>query len=789
MKKASALSVRAQLAVLAAVFVLPAAGIIVWSGVRAREDKIQEALAETQKFAAAIVAVHESRVAAAEQLMTALGKLPAVKNRDAALQPMLRDILRLNPDYYFNISVADANGNVWASAVPATNFTIADRRHFRNAIATGRLSSGEYVTSRAGSRPAFFFAYAFRDERGAIAGVISVGFDLLSYARLLESSRLPPRSSFAFIDHRGTIVARAIDPAPYVGRPLETQLFQSMLNGPEEETSIGTSLTGEQRVRTYRKLRLSGEDEPYMYLRAGMPFSGVIAGANRALARNIALLLSCVLVALAFAWVIAKWTIVDRIALLESASRSVADGDLGVRVGDLVRGGELGRLGCSFDRMAEQLALREKALQESERKLLQAQKMEAVGRLAGGVAHDFNNILTVILGAADEMLGRSSRTDAQSRELTLEVKDAAQRAAVLTRQLLAFSRQQPLQPRVIDLNEVIANVEKLLQRLIGEDIVISTCLEPALGLVRADPGQIEQVLMNLVVNARDAMPHGGRLTIETSNVERAVPDGSPKDAAPTPYVRMLVSDTGSGMPPEVLEHAFEPFFTTKERGRGTGLGLSTVLGIVAQSGGNISVSSEPGKGTTFKVFLPRIAGASEAPSNPGDFAPVVVQGTETVLVVEDDARVRAFMVRSLRAAGHDILEAEGPAEAERIAREHSRRIDLLVSDVVMPVMDGVELAARLARLRPELRVLFVSGYTDNDALRRGALPPGHAFLPKPFTERELIRAAHLLLDHCKSSDDTSQPVADAGGTSRCADCADGSGASNAFQPRQRPMVP
>jgi PAS domain S-box-containing protein len=379
-----------------------------------------------------------------------------------------------------------------------------------------------------------------------------------------------------------------------------------------------------------------------------------------------------------------------------------------------------------------------------EEQFRQAQKMEAVGRLAGGVAHDFNNILTVILGSAKD-LARRSGADQEARGLAEEVLEAGQRAAALTRQLLAFSRQQALRPCEIDVNEIVRGMEKMLRRLIGADIEIVTRLEDELGPVLADPGQLEQVVVNLVVNARDAMPKGGRLTLQTREVER-VPEGSAgAGAAPRPHVLLSVSDTGHGMAPTVLEHVFEPFFTTKERGKGTGLGLATVFGIVKQSGGGVNVTSEPGVGTTFHVYLPRVGEARVGSA--GALAEAqAARGKETVLLVEDDAGVRTFMRRSLEAVGYRVLEAKAPGEAVQLAGVPELSVDLLLTDVVMPVMAGPDLAAKLLALRPGLRVLFVSGYTEDAGLRSGTLPPGQAFLQKPFTGDELARTVRTVLD-------------------------------------------
>ena len=376
--------------------------------------------------------------------------------------------------------------------------------------------------------------------------------------------------------------------------------------------------------------------------------------------------------------------------------------------------------------------------------LRQAQKMDAVGRLAGGVAHDFNNILGVIIGYGEIVKRRMPAADPLQGKVA-EILKAAERAATLTRQLLAFSRKQVLQPRVLDLNLVVANMEKMLRRLIGENIELKTMLRERLGSVRADPGQIDQVLMNLVVNARDAMPGAGTLLIETTEVDL---DASyltfHPGAHPGPHVLLAVSDTGHGMDEETVSRIFEPFFTTKLVGKGTGLGLSTVYGIIEQSGGHVDVYSEKGVGTTFKVYLPRIeatvtrAGMEAAPPPPR-------AGSETVLLVEDEPALRGMIGETLAHGGYRVLEAATPRQALDIAGSHQGPIHAVLTDVVMPEMSGRELADLLKPLRPEALVVYMSGYTDDAIGHHGLLDPGTRFLQKPFTSDALLWKLHEAL--------------------------------------------
>jgi PAS domain S-box-containing protein len=378
-----------------------------------------------------------------------------------------------------------------------------------------------------------------------------------------------------------------------------------------------------------------------------------------------------------------------------------------------------------------------------EAQLLQAQKMEAIGRLAGGISHDFNNLLTAILGYTDLISG-DPRTPQGLQQDLQAIRKASERATSLTRQLLAFSRRQILQPKTIDLNSTIAETDKMLRRLIGEDIQLITMLDPDLSPIRADPGQIEQVILNLAVNGRDAMPHGGVLTIETRNVTLDEDDARSWLIQPGPYVLLSVRDTGTGMDAGTQSHMFEPFFTTKEQGKGTGLGLSTVYGIVKQSGGHILVRSEQGKGTVFRLYLPSAheeAGRTEKAASP---APSPQPG-QTILLVEDEEWVRSMMNRALSASGYSILQAGDGSEALELADHFGGRIHLLLTDLVMPRMGGVELARILATKDPHLKILYLSGYSDQ-AITQDSLDAGRSFLQKPFTPDALVKAVRELLD-------------------------------------------
>jgi len=867
-------SIRTQILILTSIVAVPAMGIIIYSGVTMRNAAVNDARLQTQRLAENIAAEQQNLMTSAQQLIIALTQLPDVQSRNKErMSQVLINIQRLNPQYS-NILIADPDGQVWAHAIPGGHsINVSDRRYFQNAMASGRLSAGEYIHSRITTHPTFNIAHAFRNGRGAIDGVIIVGFVLEYYKQALVRSGLPPESGFVILDHKGIVLYNTGEPEKYIGKPYDNELFRQMKEGPDVHTSSDVrAITGKRSILSYRKLKLAGEESPYLYIRVGVPVEGVLADANRILFRNLALFTVFLCIAVIVAWFIGRRSIADRITELEKASQKMADGDLNVRISERVAGGEIGELGQAFDAMARKLKTREEALVESESsyrnifnatkdaillydiagdkiielnstaiemfgygreevmnldvqrltagtspytirealvwvhkavsegpqnfeylcrrkngelfwsevvlsatqvkgadcvlaivrditerrqaeeerqklqaQLYQVQKMESIGQLAGGIAHDFNNILGAIIGYGSLMQNKMKLDDPHRAYLD-HILASAEMASNLTQSLLAFSRKQIIHPKVMDLNACISKINKFLTRIIGEDIVLKTSLLERPLWIYADIIQIEQILMNLATNARDAMPEGGDLVIETALADSAV-SGIPPAGGETagPYAVIRVSDTGEGIAHDIQKRIFEPFFTTKDRGEGTGLGLAIVYGIVKQNNGHISVYSEPGRGTAFRILFPVTEGEN-AKDRIAEIHETVVGGTETVLLAEDNDALREMNTNVLKKFGYTVIAAEDGEKAVREFASCKNRIDLLVLDVIMPGKNGREVLDEARRLNPRIKAIFTSGYPEDLIARQGVLEKGLHFIPKPSPINTLLRKIREVLD-------------------------------------------
>jgi len=1100
-------------------------GVILYQNHDREEKALADGRVLSERLAAEAAYDQQLLLSSAKQMMSAFSFNPAIRRRDAAAtNAFLARLLRENPQIT-NLLVADEKGNVWASGLPMkTTFNAADRRYFRNVMATARFSSGDYTVGRVRNKPTILFGYPLTDGSGRVTDVAVVSLSSDRYERLFQSKDLATEASLSLFDYKGTVLY-ARPSSALAGQQDREDLFRKMTAGPDEGSFDAVGLTGARRVFFYRKLRLPGELQPYMYVRTGISVSSSLDRTRKDFLIGMGTIAGGAVLILLFSVLLIKRSVLDKVAALTDATRRLSRGDLAVRVPESVSGGELGELGNAFNQMANRLQeadtkrqeaeetirqsgkeilesqnllhavmngttdavyvkdlqgryllfnaaasritgksaaevvgkddtflfppeearavmegdrgvidsrevmtyeehvttaggkmltflstkgpvidehgdmtglfgvarditerkraaveltraardwqrtfdatndaiwildrdqhvmrsnksaaqffpsvgdgflgrhcyeivhktsephpecplirsktslrresmellqgdrwfeiivdpildeegrfdgavhivsditerkraeesiklseerfrvlseqsplgmvlidhrgryeyanpafvsmfgytvndlptgadwfraafpdpeARERAMRawrddlanssegearlrnfdvtckdgtrksirfrpvslssnrqfviyedvtrqrELQAQLHQAMKMEAVGRLAGGVAHDFNNLLTVILGNVSLALGKV-QPSAPIAGMLSEVSKAAERAAALTQQLLAFSRKQIIEPRVLNLNDLIADLNAMLVRLVREDIKIRFLPGKDIGSVKVDAGQFQQVLANLVVNARDALPDGGQIVIETSNAE--LDDGycsMHPHVKPGKFVMMTVSDTGLGMSEEVKSHIFEPFFTTKAKGSGTGLGLATTYGAVKQAGGSIEVYSEVGTGTTFKIYLPRVEDEVEKPVK-NDHGAVLPGGTETVLVVEDEDLVRTLCVRILERLGYKVMQARSGAQAIEVAQSHGESIDLLLTDVVMPGMNGAELATQMVLHYPEMKVLFTSGYTDDVISHRRVLEKGVSFIGKPYTPAALARKVREVL--------------------------------------------
>ena len=562
--------------------------------------------------------------------------------------------------------------------------------------------------------------------RSTTIGLLAVGHEVNSRTAKEFASVASSEVAFNF---DGVPVASTLSPALQSELASRAREHAQSLSSDAQEIQLGSELYIAKIVN------LSPPGSPYVSLTVLKSFDKAtqfLGGLNQVLVGLgfFSIVAGCALVF----WISHTYT--QPLAGLVAGVRALGQGDFSYPL-EARRGDEVAEVTDAFIRMRASLESTQQEHQQLEERLRQAHKMEAVGRLAGGVAHDFNNLLTIIRGNSDLLKDREG-ADAFHQKCVDQIQKAAGRAVSMTRQLLAFSRMQVLQPRVMDLNGVVAEMGKMLPRLIGEHIEYSFSPDPNLASVKADPGQIEQVILNLAVNARDAMPDGGKLSVLTKNISiDDVQAAKRPPMIPGRYILLSVRDTGHGMEEATKAHIFEPFFTTKEIGKGTGLGLATVYGVVKQSGGFIWVDSSLGKGTTFEVYLPQVAG-KQAISEPEEKLSAVPGGSETVLIVEDEAGVRELACQFLRVKGYKVLEAESGLDALDVARRHTGTIHLLLSDMVMPKMNGGDLAARLKAIRPEIRIAFMSGYSE---FSRGDMSKGFPEAPvlqKPFSPASLV---------------------------------------------------
>jgi signal transduction histidine kinase len=728
---------RVRLLLLVLVVLGPAVAIVLVAVDAQRRLLVEQARGEAARLAELVAETNQRSIDGARGLLLGLSRLHRIARHDPACSAALAPVLAQDRAY-LNIGAALPDGRIFCSAAPPLGpgpVDVSDRRWFKDAVASRGDGVGEYVVSHVVHAGAFGMARAVLDGEGRLVAVVFASLDLRELQRRLDEVEVADGAEVAILDQRGTVLAARGRPG-LIGTRYDARL-------PARLAEAGAPLDVDEPGGARRTYALSDVREPdgdlVVRVVAGLPTAAVLAPVDRIVGRTLAGLAVVALLSLAVAGFMGEFLLVRRLRALGTAARRIAAGDLSARSGLDPGGEEVGQLIRAFDDMAGSLergAVERAGLEEQ---LRQAQKMEAVGQLAGGVAHDFNNLLTAVLSCArlieqDLPAGHPSRADAA------EIVASGERAATLTRQLLAFSRRQRLAPRPIELAGVARELEPMLRRLLAETVTLEV-RTPVRGPVEADPSQVAQVIVNLVVNARDAMPAGGRVAVTVSELDGPARAACAEPGLPAgPLSVLSVADDGVGMDEATRARIFEPFFTTKAPGKGTGLGLSTVYGIVAQSGGAIRVRSAPGQGSELAVYLPRHAGVG--PSAPPPAPPRAAGGRETVLLVEDDAVVRRLARRALEGAGYAVRDAPGPRAAAAVAEELRGRLDLLVTDVMLPEESGPALARRLGEGRPELRVLFMSGYAGDAAGGLADAP----FLQKPFTPDVLLAKVREVLD-------------------------------------------
>ena len=619
---------------------------------------------------------------------------------------------------------------------------LRDRAYFKAALAATSGVVLEPTFGRLTGIAVLQVAHPVRSGQGELLFVLLASLNL---QKLVENQPLAlPGAQLLLLTDKGQVLARSrsAGSGDAAGSSLAgTPLFSFIAGGGTRSTEV-IGPNGQLEVWAVADSALTKAAR--LHVAAGVPKGALVQEADRRFRQDLALLTAAALALFMAVWLVAEVSIRRQAGRITAMVHRLAGGDLSARIAAPLPRGELGELMAVLNQTANSLEQQRSDITELNARLQQSQRMEAVGQLTGGIAHDFNNLLTVVSGNA-ELLLEDTAADPAQRQLVQMIATAAQRGAALTQRLLAFARKQALDPKAVDLNQLVAGLDPMLRRTLGEHIQIELVRAAGLWPALVDQGQLENALLNLCLNARDAMPGGGRLTLETANA-RLDEDYAARNGEVTPgqYVMLAVSDTGQGIAPEHLQRVFEPFFTTKERGKGTGLGLSMVYGFVKQSAGHVMIYSEPGHGTSVKLYLPRVGGEAAAAAQPSDSGGIV-GGSETILLVEDDAAVRQVALAALRSFGYTVIEAvDGPSALALL--EQRPDIELLFTDVVMPGgMNGRALADAARRLRPGLRVLYTSGYTENAIVHHGRLDAGALLLGKPYRRRELDRAIRAAL--------------------------------------------
>lgn len=779
----------ARLFALVLVAILPALAIQAYTEValrRSREAEVRFDALRLARFAAGELdrIIDNGRV-----LAVAIANTPTVRNQDAAACSTYLAALAKSLPQYLALGATDLSGQVVCASQPVpAGVSAGDLPYFKEAIVSGKFVVGDYFIGRIVHKPLLPLLLPFTGPNGRVRGVVYLSLDLDWLARYFQSDRQVNKDATLFIaDRNGVILVRLPDNSRFVGAK-SAKIYWPYIFASAPGTAEIIGVDGIRRILGY--IPVQARPAQGLYIGVGLATTTALAAVNAASKVGFILIGLGLALGLLFAWLGGLYFISRPIERLVRASRHWTHGDFTARA-DLGRGGsEIVQLGRTFDDMAGELQHRQQenaALLESletrveqrtralaaqareladtnrellsemqrreqaEESLRHLQKIEALGQLTGGVAHDFNNLLQVILGNLDAAHRRVLRggtiTADNGWEQIQQAIRSAERAATLTRQLLAFARRQPLAPQSLDLNRLVSGMSEMLRRSLGETIAIETVLAGGLWLVSVDPSQLENAIINLAVNGRDAMPQGGRLTIETANafLDEAYA-GAHEEVIAGQYAMLAITDNGIGMPGEILNQVFDPFFTTKEAGRGTGLGLSQVYGFIKQSGGHVTIYSEPGQGTTVKMYLPRLAAAKAAAEIGAQPPPSAAGGKgQVILVVEDDPEVRDAMIGMLAELGYTVLSAGDGAAALQLVARHPE-IQLLLTDVGLPGgLNGRQLAEQARAARSDLKVLYTTGYARNAIVHNGILDSGVELLVKPFTYAGLAGKVLTLL--------------------------------------------
>lgn len=671
------------------------------------------------------------------QHLSTFSEFPAIKNKSWQRCSQFLSNMKPQYPYYENIFVADLDGSVRCSAVPyKEKVNIKDRSYFKEVIEKKQYTIGSVTIGRIVGKPVVVLAYPVIDHANNITAVIGASLSLIHVNAMFSHISLSPNTTILLIDQKGRIVSSNIEPDEYLMKDISnTNWFQEIFTKKEDILTL--HFMGEERltaVTAPKKVKWNSV--------VGIPTNTIYAPLRSYLVKSIFLGLAILCLTFFIAIIIGRY-ISKPLSTLSREIKEVGAGDFH-RLVNIKTGDEIEELVSSFNEMVKKLDEGKVENEKLQKQLFLSQKMEAIGTLTGGIAHDFNNMLNVILGYTQMVIDETKKNTTQRRYIQ-QIQKAGQSAAELVQQLLAFSRRQIIDPKIININEVIDNLVKMLHRIIGENIALKLSVSENISPVMADPGQMVQVIMNLCVNARDAMPQGGELTIETSNtiIDEAYCQVHPW-AHPGSYALLSITDTGIGMDSETQMRIFEPFFTTKELGKGTGLGLAIVYGIIKQHNGLINVYSQKGHGTTFKIYLPSASGKAGALKTPKKAE--VKGGNEIILLAEDNDMLRELAETILKGLGYTVITAKDGNEAIQIFTTNSDKIQLTVLDVIMPVCGGKEAYERMRAVKPVLKVLFVTGYSiathHTESIAKEKLP----LLQKPFTKEGLARKVREALD-------------------------------------------